>query len=235
MSMDRERLRNIANPMLDSLVALYGFLRSYFFTGLILVVPMVVTIYVMLWIFTYADGILGNALREALGYSIPGVGLISTGLVLVFAGMLAQNIIGSRLLKWIDFSLESLPVVRSLYIGVKQVSDVLFQKQQGEFQRVVMVEYPKEDSWVLGFVTGDFSGSTASPPLPSLMVCVFVPTTPNPTSGFLLILEKRKIRDTNLGIEEAMKMIISGGLVRPGNLSGTAVALPAAEDFTIPH
>ncbi|MFZ2957330.1 MAG: DUF502 domain-containing protein [Candidatus Ozemobacteraceae bacterium] len=233
--MDRERLRNVTIPILDGMWALYGFCRSYFFTGLILVVPMVVTIFVVFWIFNYADGILGNALREALGYSIPGVGLISTGLILVFAGMFAQNVIGSRLLKWMDFSLESLPVVRSLYIGVKQVSDVLFQKQQGEFQRVVMVEYPKEDSWVLGFVTGDFSGTIASPALPPQMVCVFVPTTPNPTSGFLLMLEKRKIRDTGLGIEEAMKMIISGGLVRPGTLSGTAVQHPVEEDFTIPH
>ena len=98
---------------------------------------------------------------------------------------------------------------------------------------MVLVEYPKEKSWAFGFVTGDFPASVG-PGLPQTeMVCVFVPTTPNPTSGFLLVIEKTRVIDTTLGVEEAMKMIISGGLVRPG-IQGPAAA-SVFEDFTIPH
>lgn len=231
--MDRDRFSHISTPLLDGIGALATHLRRYFLTGLFLVVPMAVTIVVVFWLFDFTDSLLGDRVANLLGYRIPGVGLISTAILLVLAGIIAQNVIGGRLIKWIDRSLESLPVVRSLYVGVKQVSDVLFQKQQNEFQRVVMVEYPKEHCWALGFVTGDFP-ITIGPGLPQAeMVCVFVPTTPNPTSGFLLVLEKGRVIDTTLGIEEAMKMIISGGLVRPG-LQDPANS-SVFEDFTIPH
>lgn len=224
--------------MLDGFGALYTLLRSYFLTGIIVLVPVAATMYVTFYLFIFADGILGEAVSKIMGYQIPGIGLMSTVFLFIMAGMVAQNVFGRRLLRWMDISLQSLPFVRSLYVGIKQVSDILFQQQQSEFQRVVMVEYPKENCWAIGFVTGDFPVSLTPGGFPGDMVCVFVPTTPNPTSGYLLMLSKSKVVDTAIGIEEAMKMIISGGLVKPGT-PGPAVPSSSGqamlEDFTIPR
>ncbi|HNW35910.1 MAG TPA: DUF502 domain-containing protein, partial [Candidatus Ozemobacteraceae bacterium] len=137
-------------------------------------------------------------------------------------------------LNWINRSLEALPVVRSLYVGVKQVSDVVLQQHKGDFKRVVLVEYPKENSWAVGFVTGDFPADVAPAFEQRNMLCVFVPTTPNPTSGFLLIVERTKIMETHISIEEAMKLVISGGLVKPA-LQPDVQAARNGEEFTIPH
>jgi len=232
--MTNDRINNIIAPILHGFKALYHLLRNYFLTGVIVLVPSAVTVFIMVLLFRYADGILGDAVSSAIGYPMPGVGLVATIMVFILVGIFAQNVLGRRFMKWIDYSLESLPVVRSLYVGIKQVSDVILQHNQGEFQRVVMVEYPKEESWAIGFVTGDFP----APATPGCfggkqMITVFVPTTPNPTSGFLLIIDKSKIIDTSLSIEEAMKMVISGGLVRPGYKPASLQSPP--EDFTIPH
>ncbi|MBF0409204.1 MAG: DUF502 domain-containing protein [Candidatus Riflebacteria bacterium] len=232
--MDQEKLKNILSVFFDIVSSLITVLRSYFFTGLILVVPIAVTLYVVFFLFQLADGLLGDALSQALGYNLPGVGLVSTIAVLILFGIVAQNVIGKRILTWLDFSLQSVPIVKSLYLGIKQVSDVIFKSQSSDFQRVVMIEYPKSNCWTLGFITGDFPIGVCKTPIADHLVCVFVPATPNPTSGFLLFLEKDRIVDTNLGIEEAMKMILSGGLVKPGQ-----IAVPSSykvyDDYTIPH
>ena len=112
--------------------------------------------------------------------------------------------------------LSQIPIVKSVYSGIKQVADVFIQNKKSNFKRVVMLEYPKENSWVIGFVTSDFLVKLdADVPEKENMVTIFVPTTPNPTSGFLLILPKSKIVDMNIDIEDAMKIIISAGLVQP--------------------
>jgi uncharacterized membrane protein len=235
VSQENDRLSNIVSAVLDAIAALYTILRNYFLAGVILLVPVGVTLFITLQLFSFADSILGNAVSKAMGRQIPGVGLVSTIFICVMAGMFAQNIIGRRLLRWMDISLQSLPVVRSLYVGAKQVSDVLFQKHANEFQRVVLVEYPKEDSWVLAFVTGDFPISlTPKKFSPGSLLCVFVPTTPNPTSGFLLIIDKSKVIDMTMGVEEALKIIISGGLVKPEG-AGLEHHTLLVEDFTIPR
>ncbi len=233
-----QRLKKILRTLAESLNGLYGILRNYFLTGMLILIPLAVTVFIFVQLFLFADSILGDALSRALGYQIPGAGLFVTLLIFIMAGAIAQNVLGRRLLKWIEFSLESVPIVRSVYLGAKEVSGVFFQNKKGEFKRVVLVEYPKEDSWVVAFVTGDFPTETYTPAFKGNdMICVFVPTTPNPTSGFLLILEKAKVRDTLLGVEEAMKLIISGGLVRPGLPAQLApgATIPPQEDFTIPH
>jgi uncharacterized membrane protein len=163
------------------------------------------------------------------------MGLFLTALICILAGMIAQNYVGRRFLSGIESSLEKIPVVRSLYNGIKQVADVVVQKNRGEFKRVVMVEYPKENSWTLGFVTADFTVPLRSKQIDERkMVTVFIPTTPNPTSGFLLIIEKSRIVDTHMDIEEAMKVVISGGLVQPGRLPEGAEEAKV-EEFSIPH
>lgn len=209
--------------------------RKYLLTGILVLVPLMVTLYIMYTVFQLTDGLLGVAVSNSIGYRIPGVGLILTALMCVAVGMVAQNYFGRRLISGIEGSLERIPVVRSLYNGIKQVADVVIQKNHGEFKRVVMLEYPKENCWVIGFVTADFIVPLADKDLDNRdMVTIFVPTTPNPTSGFLLIIEKSRIVDTHMDIEDAMKVVISGGLVQPGKLPDS---LPeeSEEKFVIPH
>ena len=116
--MRSERLDKLLSSIFVGISAIYTLLRSYFLTGVILLVPSAITLYITLQLFFFADGILGEAVNRAIGHQIPGIGLISTVFLFMFAGMIGQNVIGKRLLAWIDLSLQSLPLVRSLYIGV---------------------------------------------------------------------------------------------------------------------
>lgn len=234
LPIEHERLNRTLEDAGVRLNNLFGQVRKYLLTGVLVLVPFVVTLYIMYAIFQITDGLLGVAVSRSLGYRIPGMGLILTALICVSVGMIAQNYFGRRLISWVDASLEQIPVVRSLYNGIKQVADVFVRNNRSEFKRVVMLEYPKEDSWVLGFVTADFVLPEKSDRLDDDMVSVFVPTTPNPTSGFLLIISKKKIIDTHMDIEDAMKIVISGGLVQPVR-SGENAIDGAAEDFVIPH
>lgn len=234
LPIEHERLNRTLEDAGKRLNDLLGQMRKYLITGVLVLVPFVVTIYIMYFFFQITDGLLGVAVSRAIGYRIPGMGLILTAFICVSVGMIAQNYFGKRLIASIDNSLEQIPGVRSLYNGIKQVSDVIVRNTRSEFKRVVMLEYPKEDSWVLGFVTGDFILPAGSDRLDDDMVSIFVPTTPNPTSGFLLIISKKKIIDTHMDIEDAMKVVISGGLVQPGRLPEQTTG-ETAEDFVIPH
>jgi uncharacterized membrane protein len=213
-----ERLNRTFSRATVKLEQLFLQLRKYLLTGVLVLVPMAVTIYIMFLVFQITDGLLGVAVAKAIGYRIPGMGLFLTALICIVAGIIAQNYIGRRILQGIEGSLVRIPVFRSLYNGIKQVADVIVvQKNRGEFKRVVMVEYPKEHSWTLAFVTADLTVPLHSDKIDEKkMATVFIPTTPNPTSGYLLIVEKSRIIDTHMDIEEAMKVVISGGLVQPG-------------------
>lgn len=231
--LESDRWRNVAAILLDSFNALLARMRTYFLTGVILLVPVAVTLFIMFQLFLWADGFLGESVSRAIGYRIPGLGLFLTILVFVVIGIVGQNMLGKRLWRWIEYSLESLPVVRSLYVGIKQVSDILFQQRKSDFQRVVLIEYPRKDVWVIGFVTNDQALWSKSDEFQGKqMVSVFVPTTPNPTSGFLLLVDRTHCVDTSIGIEEAMKLVISGGLVQPKSVG---LPQPPMEEFTIPH
>ena len=220
LPIQHERLNRTIDKASEKFSIFLLAVRKYFFTGVVVLVPLAVTIYIMYFLFQLTDGILGSALARTIGYRIPGFGLICTALLCVLVGIIAQNYFGKRALEAIEGYLGKIPVVRSLYNGVKQVSDVLIQKKKGEFKRVVMVEYPKEDSWTFGFVTNDFTVPLKDSKFSSKkMAAVYVPTTPNPTSGFLLVIEKSRIVDTDLDIEDAMKVVISGGLVQPAQMS----------------
>ncbi len=234
LPIEHERLNRTIESAGQRFNDLLGQMRKYLITGVLVLVPFVVTIYIMYFFFQITDGLLGVAVSRAIGYRIPGMGLILTALICVSVGMIAQNYFGRRIIASVDNSLEQIPGVRSLYNGVKQVADVIVRNTRSEFKRVVMLEYPKEDSWVLGFVTGDFILPAGSDRLDDDMVSIFVPTTPNPTSGFLLIISKKKIIDTHMDIEDAMKVVISGGLVQPGRLPEQTVS-ETADDFVIPH
>ena len=232
--MPKGKVDQLLGTLIQVLQNVFERLRNSFITGVIVAVPFAITLYIIFQLFVFADSFLGDAISDFMGRRVPGVGLISTALLFIFAGLVAQNVIGNRLVHWLELSLERLPFVRSLYIGIKQVWDVLFNKKQWDFQRVVLVEYPKSNSYALGFVTGTLKSDQLGNHFPGEMTCVFVPTTPNPTSGFLLLLSPEKILETHFTVEEAMKLIISGGLVKPG-ADKPPDEQPPFEAFTIPH
>ncbi|MBU1106122.1 MAG: DUF502 domain-containing protein [Candidatus Riflebacteria bacterium] len=235
LPVQHERLNRTLADASEKINQMLLLVRKYLLTGILVLVPLMVTLYIMYFVFQLTDGLLGVAVSRAIGYRIPGVGLILTALICISVGMIAQNYFGRRLIDGIEGSLDRIPVVRSLYNGIKQVADVVIQKNHGEFKRVVMLEYPKENCWVIGFVTADFIIPLKNESLDELdMVTVFVPTTPNPTSGFLLIIEKSKIVDTHMDIEDAMKVVISGGLVQPGR-NTEVIDEDTGKEFVIPH
>ena len=205
-----ERLNRTLKMFSEKLSEAWGHIRNYLLTGVLVLVPAAVTFGIIYFLFQYVDSFLG----DVFGARVPGAGLFFTALFCLLIGVIAQNIVGKKIIAWMDSSLQKIPVVKSVYSGIKQLSDVFLKDQKSSFKRVVMLEYPKEDCWVIGFVTSDFYIEIeADMSEKDSMVTVFVPTTPNPTSGFLLILPKSKIVDMNIDIEDAMKVIISGGIV----------------------
>ena len=194
-------------------------LRRYLFTGLLVWVPLAVTIFVFQLIIGYADNmllLLPDAWQPKLlfGFNIPGLGLIMVVFILVLTGFLASNYLGRFLLGIGNEVLEHIPVVRSVYSAVKQISDTMFTNKGRSFSKVVMIRYPQKDTWSLAFQTSESLGEV-NMKMPGHMVSVFVPTTPNPTSGFLLMVPQEDMIELDMSVDDALKMIISLGVIVP--------------------
>ena len=194
-------------------------MRKYFITGLLIWVPLVIT----LWVLDILISTMDQSLRllppewrpEALfGYHIPGLGVILTLLVVFLTGLFTANMLGQRLVKLWEWLLSRIPVVKTIYSGVKQVSDTLFSGQGQAFRKALLVQYPREGSWIIAFQTGQPGGDVANH-LKGEYVSVYVPTTPNPTSGFFLMMLKSDVIELDLSVDEALKYIISMGVAPP--------------------
>ena len=194
-------------------------MRKYFITGLLIWVPLVIT----LWVLDILISTMDQSLRllppewrpEALfGYHIPGLGVILTLLVVFLTGLFTANMLGQRLVKFWEWLLTRIPVVKTIYSGVKQVSDTLFSGQGQAFRKALLVQYPREGSWIIAFQTGRPGGDVANH-LKGEYVSVYVPTTPNPTSGFFLMMPKSDVIELDLSVDEALKYIISMGVATP--------------------
>ena len=196
-------------------------LRRYLITGLILWVPLGITIWVLTLIVSALDKtllLIPEQFRpEALlGMAIPGLGVVLTFIILLVTGILTRNFVGQRLLKGWDGMLRRIPVVKSIYSGVKQVSDTLFSDTGQAFRKVLLIEFPGQGSYTIAFMTGTPSGEMLRH-LPGDHVSVYVPTTPNPTSGYFLLIPKHKTRELDMSIDDALKYIVSMGVVGPGH------------------
>lgn len=190
-------------------------LRKYFVTGLVVLIPLVATSYILWILFDLLDGILRPLVTEIFGIHIPGLSLVIMLLLTLLVGFIANYAIGKKGVELFEESLCRIPMVRTIYLAIKQASDILFM-QKGEFQKVVLVEYPRRGTYVLGFVTG--SGIEEIQEKTSEDVLnLFVPTAPNPTSGFLLMVPKKDVILLDMSVEDGLKMIISGGLLVPTN------------------
>jgi len=203
-------------------------IRRYFVTGLLIWVPLAITA----WVLSLIVGTLDKTLhvlpsafhpKQTLGVDLPGAGVILTLLIIFLTGVLAANFIGQRLVKWWELLLARIPVVNSIYNSVKQVSDTLFSSSGNAFRKALLVQYPREGSWTIAFLTGQPGGDVVTH-LKGDYVSVYVPTTPNPTSGFFLMMPKQDVIELDMSVDEALKYIISMGVVAPP--SKAAVAPP---------
>lgn len=194
-------------------------MKKYFITGLLIWVPLAITAWVLALIVRTMDQtllLLPEAIRpeHLLGIYIPGIGVITTLLIVFLTGLVTANIIGQRLLRFWEGVLSRIPVVKSVYYSVKQVSDTLFSSSGEAFRKALLVQYPREGVWTIAFQTGQPGGDVATH-LVGEYVSVYVPTTPNPTSGFFLMLPRKDIVELDMSVDEALKYIISMGVVAP--------------------
>lgn len=196
-------------------------LRSYLLAGLVVWLPILVTIGVLRFIIDLLDNTLAlipNAYQpeQLLGMHIPGLGVVLSLLLLLATGVFATNFLGQRLVSWGESLLARIPLVRSIYNAVKQVLNAVLSTNSEAFRKVLLIEYPRKGMWTIAFQTGAAS-TEINNKASDEMVSLFVPTTPNPTSGFLLMLPKKDVTELNMSIDEALKFIISLGVMQPVN------------------
>ena len=199
-------------------------MKKYFVTGLLIWIPLVITLWVLRAIVTTADELVRSIVPQGWmpeawsGFTLPGLGLVVTLLVLLATGIFTSNILGQRIVDLWEALLSRIPVVKSIYNGVKQVSDTLFSPGGQAFRKAALVQYPRQGSWTIAFITGQPSGQVATH-LPGEHVSVYVPTTPNPTSGFFLMLPRDQVFELDMSVDDALKYVISMGVVAPDAIS----------------
>jgi uncharacterized membrane protein len=194
-------------------------LKNYFIAGLLIVAPIVLTIYVLIWSFNALDGILGPYITNLIGRKIPGIGLILGLLITFTAGFLTSGWLAKRIMKWGDSQVSKLPLIRPLYGTLKQLTGALLSgSDKNFFKRVVLLEYPRKGIWSIGFVTSDDTGGLgkeASDRCHKKLVSVFVVSAPNPTTGWLALVPEDELVTLDVSVEQALKLVVSGGYIRP--------------------
>ena len=194
-------------------------LRKYLITGLLVWVPLGITILVIKLLVDLLDKtllLLPHALRPAtlIGFDIPGLGIILTTLFVFTSGFIMTNFAGKRLVLWGEDFLERIPLVRSIYSALKQVTETVLTSDKNSFRQVVLIEYPRKGIWTIGFQTSD-SPDEFNQFAKSHLLTIFVPTTPNPTSGYILMMPEEDVKKLSMDVEDALKMVMSLGVVTP--------------------
>ena len=211
-------------------------MRKYFITGLLILVPLAIT----LWVLNLVISTMDQSLlllperwqpRNLFGFHIPGMGTILTLLVIFVTGLLTRNFIGTKLVYAWESILNRIPIVNSIYSSVKQVSDTLFSSSGNAFRKAMLVQYPREGSWTIAFLTGAPGGDVRNHLLGDY-ISVYVPTTPNPTSGFFLMMPRADAIELDMSVDEALKYIVSMGVVAPEYSALPKSANPVASQVT---
>ena len=206
-------------------------MKRYLIAGLLVWAPLGITIWVLHFLVTTLDQTLEVLPAtwqpdRLLGFHVPGLGVVLSFLILLATGVIAANFLGARLILFWESLLGRIPVVKSIYSSVKQVSDTLLSDKGNAFRKALLVEFPREGSWTIAFLTGTPDRSVA-PHLPGDHVSVYVPTTPNPTGGYFLMLPRSRVRELDMTVDEALKYIISMGVVAPPPSAPPPAAAPA--------
>ncbi|WP_136443618.1 DUF502 domain-containing protein [Pacificoceanicola onchidii] len=201
---------------------IFASLRSSFLTGLVVILPVGLTIWLVWKVFGLIDGFVLPLVpanlnpEQYIGINLRGVGVIFLFLFTIIVGWIAKGLIGRSLIRFGESLVERTPVVRSVYSGIKQIAETVFAQSERSFEKACLVEYPRKGIWAIAFISTDTRGEVAEKAQTmGGMVSVFVPTTPNPTSGFLLFFPKDDVIELDMTIEEAAKLVISAGLVYP--------------------
>lgn len=193
--------------------------RSYLLAGLVVWLPIIVTIAVVRFIVDLLDQSIAMLPKsyqpeQLIGMNLPGLGVLLSLLVLLVTGIVATNIFGQRLVSWSEAILDRIPLVRTIYNATKQMIQAIFATNSQAFRKVLLVEYPRKGMWSIAFQTGSAT-SEVKEHADADMVSIFIPTTPNPTSGFLMMLPKKDVVELSMTIDEALKFVISLGVMQP--------------------
>ncbi|MBK6385476.1 MAG: DUF502 domain-containing protein [Rhodoferax sp.] len=193
--------------------------RKWLLAGLLVIVPIGITVWVLEWVISTLDKtllILPTSWHpdQLIGFHIPGFGVLLALAILLALGATASNFFGNKLVNWWHALLNRIPIVRSIYSGVKQVSDTLFSESGNAFRKAVLVQWPREDVWTIAFVTGSPGGDVVNH-LQGDYLSVYVPTTPNPTGGYFVMLKTSECIELKMSVDEALKYIVSMGVVVP--------------------
>ena len=191
-------------------------IKRYFISGVVVVVPIILTIVVIKFIFETGDGLLQPYLQKLLGYSIPGLGIVVTLLLIILAGLLTRNFIGAEIHRLVEKVLTRLPIIRTIYTAAKQLLEAIALPSMSSFKEVVMIEYPRKDAYVICFISQKFKMEKDGQ-LRDFMA-IFVPSTPTPISGMVIIVPAEDVIYLDMTIEEAIKYLVSGGVVSPAVL-----------------
>ncbi|GAA4023059.1 DUF502 domain-containing protein [Actimicrobium antarcticum] len=206
-------------------------IRKYFVTGLLILVPLAIT----LWVVNLIIGTMDQSLlllparwrpEVLFGFAIPGLGTILTLLIIFFTGLATRNFVGNHVVIWWERLLTRIPVVNSIYSSVKQVSDTLLSSSGNAFRKAVLVEYPRRGSWTIAFLTGVPGGDVRNH-LTGDFISIYVPTTPNPTSGFFLMVPRNETIELDMTVDAALKYIVSMGVVAPEHFEKKIIIDPA--------
>jgi uncharacterized membrane protein len=191
-------------------------ISAAFFRGLITLLPLLITLWLLFFFYNFLDGILGNIITVFVGHHIPGLGFALIIALILIVGAIAPHFIGERLIKWGDRVMKQVPIVKSIYSSVKQINDVLFmERDSAAFNRACLIEYPRKGIWSIGFVTSDAAKEIESKAGQNKMINVFIANTPTPATGFLIVVPTSEVQLLDMKIDDAFKYVISGGVLKP--------------------
>ncbi len=214
-------------PPPSAKISFFGRLRAYFFAGILVTAPITITVALAVWIIGYIDDQIVPLIPErynpelyfqhylGFDFGLPGLGVVVLVLVITLIGAFAAGLVGRWVVRLGEKLLDRMPIIRSLYKLTKQIFQTVLENQSNAFRQAVLVEYPRKGLWAVAFVTAETRGELREK-LQRETVNVFLPTTPNPTSGFLLFVPKEDIKILDMPIEDAVKLVISAGIVHPG-------------------
>lgn len=204
-------------------------LKAKFITGILVITPAFLSIFIIVFIFNKIDNLISPLIVKLFQryffniklphFAITFLSLLFLFVLILFVGVVAENFVGKRILKFVDRLLSSTPLIKGIYVALKQLLDAFRLTNSKKFNKVVFVEYPKEGMWVIGFTTAPLCDELSEYFTESKMVNIFIPTTPNPTSGYLVVVNSKNVVETSLSIEEAVKYVVSGGVIQPEKCS----------------
>ncbi len=191
-------------------------LRRTFLSGVLIAVPVIVTVFVLHFLFTIVDGILSPIVGKILGYSVPGMGLVATILLILLIGILGRNVVGTRLVGLGERIIVRMPLARTVYTAAKQLVEAVARPEEKRFNRAVLIEYPRRGIYTIGFASGRTKLTTNGQD--ERLVAVFVPSTPTPVTGYVVLVPADEVVELTMSAEEAVKFLVSGGLAAPPEL-----------------